>query len=134
LEDGKKMSHLQPAAIAAGVLVVGGIFFYSSRKKKKCTELKGIWDGDSPLHLTESGQSEAISETKRLIREYKLAGQAWDMDSMSIAVAKSLRECNWENISTRHQREVISGIKKIIESEAMLYRSNPDTWMASIKD
>lgn len=107
---------LQPAAIAAGVVAVAGVILFARKERKKCKELPGIWDEDGPLHLTEEAQEDAFDLSRSKFREYILQGEEVEsLNDISMHVADSLRDCNWEELETKQQLQAWEGIKSIVK-------------------
>lgn len=122
---------LKPAAIAAGLAVLGGIVFFSSRKRTSCRKLPGIWSSEGPMHLTQEAQDDAFELARYKIREYVLSEEDYKTSDIVLAVADGLRECKWENLETEQQEDVWSGLEQIVKSEIQLYKQDPDGWLAS---
>jgi len=112
-----RTKDLQPAAIAAGAIVVGGLLFLGHKKRKRCRQLPGIWEEDGPLHLTPEAQDEAHELAKYKIREYLLSsGNApTDIEEVVSYVANNMRDCAWDDRETEHQKQVWHGIQLIVE-------------------
>lgn len=121
---------LRPAAVAAGVLVVGGVFLFARNKKRSCTHLPGIWDERSKLHLTKDAQDEAIRLAKYSIREHVLSKEGYTLKDIVETVACGLRECDWTELNTDQQKQAWEGVEQIVKSEINSYNSDPDLWMA----
>lgn len=127
-------TDMKPAALAAGIFVIGGIMLFSSKKKKACQELPGIWSEEGPIHMTQESQNEAFELTKYKIREYVLSAEEYTRADIVMSVADGMRECEWEKLKTDQQKEVWSGLEQIVKSEIQAYNQNPDAWMASLSD
>jgi len=112
-----KAKDLQPAAIAAGAIVVGGLLFMAHKKRKKCRELPGIWSEEGPLHLTPEAQEEAEEIARQKIKAYIMASDEppVTLNDIVMSVADELRDCAWEDLETEHQKQVWHGIKSIVE-------------------
>lgn len=122
---------LKPAAIAAGLAVVGGIIFFSSKKNHSCKKLPDIWSEEGPLHLTQEAQEDAFKLARYKIREYVLSNENYITSDIVMSVADGLRECKWEKLETDQQKQAWSGIEQIVKSEIQNYKQNPDNWLAS---
>lgn len=123
---------LNPAALVAGIFVVGGIVFFASKKKRSCRGLPDIWSEEGPLHMTQSAQDETFELTKYKIREYALSRKGYTLSDIVMAVADGLRECKWEDLETDQQKDVWQGVEQIVKSEIQSYEQDPDAWMASV--
>jgi len=123
---------INPAVLAAGILVVGGIYYFSTKKKKSCRELPDIWAEEGPLHMTQSAQDETFELAKYKIREYALSRKGYTLSDIVMSVADGLRECKWEDLKTDQQKDVWKGIEQIVKSEIQSYEQDPDAWMASV--
>lgn len=109
------LKDLRPAAIAAGAVVVTGLLLMARKERKKCEKLPGIWDEDGPLHLTEEAQEDAFDLARSKFREYILQGESIEsLNDISMHVADSLRDCNWEELETKQQLQAWDGIKSIV--------------------
>ncbi len=124
-------TDLRPAALAAGIFVIGGVVLFSRKKRKACLELPDIWSEEGPMHMTQGSQDEAIELTRYKIREYVLSAKSYTRSDIVMAVADGLRECKWENLETDQQKQVWEGIEQIVKSEIQAYNQSPDAWMAS---
>jgi hypothetical protein len=124
-------TDLRPAALAAGIVVIGGIVLFSRKKKKACLELPDIWSEEGPMHMTQSSQDQTIELARYKIREHVLAVEKYTLSDIVMAVADGLRECKWENLETDQQKQVWSGIENIVKREIQAYNQDPDAWMAS---
>jgi len=123
---------INPAVLAAGILVVGGIVFFASKKKRSCRELPDIWSEEGPLHMTQPAQDETFELAKYKIREYALSRKGYTLSDIVMSVADGLRECKWEDLKTDQQKDVWKGIEQIVKSEIQSYEQDPDAWMASV--
>lgn len=124
-------TDLRPAALAAGLVVIGGIILFSKKKKAACLELPEIWSEDGPMHMTQESQDEAFDLTRYKIREYVVSTKPYTRSDIVMAVADGLRECKWESLETDQQKEVWAGIEQIVKTEIQAYNQDPDAWMAS---
>ncbi len=122
---------LRPAALAAGLVVIGGITLYSMRKKKRCTQLPDIWDEDGPLHLTQEAQDRAFEYARYKMREYILAGEVYKLSDVQMHVADSLRDCKWEKLKTDHQKDVWNGIRDIVNEVNQRVKQDHDGFLKS---
>ncbi len=127
-------SDMKPAAIFAGVAVLGGLLFYSSRKKKRCTDLPEIWSEGGPLHLTKSAQDEAYDSARYKIREYMLSNEQYTLADVTMAVADELRDCAWEDLESDKQKQAWSGIKSIVGEVNRRAKADPDAFRASFNE
>lgn len=122
---------LKPAAIAAGLVVIGGIALFASRKKRRCEKLPDIWAEEGPLHLTEWAQDEAFESARYKIREYILAGEIYKLSDVQMYVADQLRDCAWEKLETDEQKQVWEGIRQIVNEVNQRAKQDPDGFLQS---
>jgi len=125
-------NDIQPAAIAAGVVILGGIIFLSQKKKSDCKRLPDVYSEAPPLFLTKSAQEHAVAEAKRKIREYVFSKEQYNANDITMSVAKSIMDCDWENLETDRQRSVMSSINKIVQAEIDAYQANPNQWLSNV--
>ena len=117
---------LRPAALAAGIVVVGGVILYSMRKKKFCTELPDIWTEEGPLHLTADAQEEAFELARGKLLEYMISSSDYKLSDIYMYVADSLRDCAWEDPESKQQKEALGGIKTIVNQVNAEAKQDPD--------
>jgi len=126
-----KNTDLKPAAVAAGILVVGGVIAFSMRKKNRCAKLPDIHEKSGPLHLTSETVDEATELARYKLREYVLAGETYKLSDVQMHVADELRDCSWENLKTDEQKEVWAGIGKIVNDVNQRAKQDPDGFLKS---
>ena len=122
---------IQPAVLAAGLVVVGGIVLFSMRKKSRCEKLPDIYAEEGPLHLTEDSQDRAFESARYKIREYILAGEIYKLSDVQLYVADELRDCAWEKLETDEQKAVWSGISQIVNEVNQRAKQDPDGFLKS---
>ena len=123
---------IQPAVLAVGLVVVGGLVLYSMRKKSRCEKLPEIYTEDGPLHLTEESQDRAREAARYKIREHLLAHQdGMNFDEVMLYVADELRDCKWEKLKTAEQKAVWAGIRHIVEDVNEQAIADPDKFRES---
>lgn len=117
---------LRPAALAVGIIVVGGVILYSMKKKKYCTELPGIWTEEGPLHLTEEARDEAFELARSKLLDYMISASDYKLSDIYMYVADSLRDCAWEDLESEQQRQAFGGIKTIVNQVNEEAKQDPD--------
>jgi len=122
---------VQPAVLAAGLVVVGGIVLFSMRKKSRCEKLPDIYAEEGPLHLTQESQDRAYEAAQYKLREYMLAGESYKFDDVVLYVADELRDCAWEKLKTDEQKAVWSGIKHIVNEVNQRAKADQDEFLKS---
>ena len=122
---------LQPAVLAAGLVVVGGIVLYSMRKKSRCEKLPDIYAEEGPLHLTEDSQDRAFEAARYKLREYMLSGKEYKLSDVQLYVADELRDCAWEKLKTDEQKAVWTGIGQIVNEVNQRARDDADGFLKS---
>lgn len=122
---------IQPAVLAAGLVVVGGIVLFSMRKKSRCEKLPDIYAEEGPLHLTEDSQDRAFEAARYKIREYILAGEVYKLSDVQLFVADELRDCAWEKLETDEQKAVWHGIGQIVNEVNQRAKQDPDGFLKS---
>jgi len=125
-------NDIQPAAIAAGVVVLGGIIFLSHKKKSDCKRLPNVYSEAPPLFLTKRTQEKAVAEAKRKIREYVFSKEQYTAKDIAMSVANSIMDCDWSNLETDRQRSAWSSINKIVQAEIDAYQANPNQWLSNV--
>lgn len=121
---------IQPAVLAAGLVVVGGMVLFSMRKKNRCEKLPDIYAEEGPLHLTPDAQDSAFEAARYKLREYMLSGDEYTLSDVNLYVADELRDCAWEKLETDEQKAVWAGIAQIV-NEVNQRAKNPDEFLKS---
>ncbi len=121
--------NLRPAALATGIVVVGGIVLYSMRKKSRCQKLPDIWTEEGPLHMSREAQDDALELARYKIREYVLAGEIYKLSDVQMHVADELRDCAWEKLESDEQKQVWSGIGQIVNEVNQRAKQDPDGFL-----
>lgn len=123
--------NIQPAVLAVGLVVVGGIVLFSMRKRNRCEKLPDIWAEEGPLHLTPEAQDDAFEMARYKIREYILAGEIYKLSDVQMYVADELRDCAWEKPNTDEQKQVWSGLGQIVTQVNARAKQDPDGFLKS---
>lgn len=122
---------IQPAVLAAGLIVVGGIFVYSHRKKRRCEKLPDIYSEDGPLHMTQEAQDKAFESARYKLREYMLSGKEYKLSDIELSVADQLRDCAWETLESDEQKAVWEGISSIVNEVNEVAKVDPEGFLKS---
>jgi hypothetical protein len=126
------INEIKPTALLAGLAVLGGVMLFASKKKKQCTELPGIYDEESPLHITEEYHAQAYQAAKMRIRDNLLTKQGpSSLTDTKLHVAKQLRQCDWEKLTTFQQKAVWNAISVIVEEVNALAIADPEAFQLS---
>ena len=102
-------------ALAAGALVGIGLVYVMVRRSQRCSEFHKIWTDKNPLHLTQEAQATVLDAARRRWSEVEMAGTAFDMGDVQLAVANELVECDWGKVDSAKGKQVWDGVRKIIQ-------------------